>query len=437
VTASRIPSSSSYQEHWPSILSHNRSAQERSESSKDDFGQTFREQLSTGDETSAPAKLVPVPQNPSSNEKTAGQPVIASEGAPEKAQRAIEQTALNNVASAKLPTLPTGLTQVKAPSRAKTATGINDTSSAGKEPGKISSRNKPESGDPQAEGPDLPLNGPQIALLLPHRDDADSEADDAERPTAEIHGSNQVDGTDAASSTDQISGDLAIGMRINPTNSDTSEMQGKSGSVEGTTAQNTAGFHNQVQMAATVEPQHRHEADASTGTGAIAATQAGVSSQTEKASQTAEEDKSTHSADFETELNKFRNEPVRGAHVQIADAENQRVDIRLQERGGTLSVTVRSSDSTLARTLQDHAPELNARLSAEHFRTELWTPSSNKSPQERSGGNGGQGQEQGEAAQREQSQGQKRRQDQEPEWIAEFENHPAAFQKRIDYTWHQ
>jgi hypothetical protein len=87
--------------------------------------------------------------------------------------------------------------------------------------------------------------------------------------------------------------------------------------------------------------------------------------------------------------------------------------------------------------LQEHAPELNARLSAEHFRTELWTPSLNRSSQERSSsGHGGQNPEHSDAGESP-DQGQKRKQNQEPEWIAEFESHPAAFQKRIDYTWHQ
>jgi hypothetical protein len=226
-------------------------------------------------------------------------------------------------------------------------------------------------------------------------------------------------------------------MRISPSSSDTSQSQGQNDPADASVVQATTSQHSQTELARAVEPQQRHEVDNTTRTaGTMTATQSGVLRETEKAAQ-AEEGKSTHSADFEAEFNKFRGEPVRGAHVQITGAENQRVDIRLQERAGTLSVSVRSNDSTLARTLQDHSPELNTRLSAEHFRTELWTPSSNKTQQERgSSANSGQGQQQGDA-QREQEQGRKGRQNQTPEWIKELENDPTAFQKRIEYTWHR
>ena len=142
-------------------------------------------------------------------------------------------------------------------------------------------------------------------------------------------------------------------------------------------------------------------------------------------------------SDFETELNKFRSaEPVRGAHVQISGADSQRVDIRLIERAGTLSVAVRSSDSTLTRSLQEHAPELNASLHLEHFHTELWTPESTKSSsQQQSSGNpsgnsysGGSGNN---------PQQQNRKNQQQPEWSDEIESHSATLQNRIEYTWHQ
>jgi hypothetical protein len=66
--------------------------------------------------------------------------------------------------------------------------------------------------------------------------------------------------------------------------------------------------------------------------------------------------------------------PVRDVRVQLSGEGNQRVDMHLIERGGTLSVSVRSSDETLTRSLQDNLPDLNTRLSARHFQTETWMP---------------------------------------------------------------
>ncbi len=432
MSESRISSSTSYEAHWPSILSHNRSAQQRSDSSQADFGEAFREQLSASDQASRATKAVQVPPDRSGNEKS-GSPSREASGATSNAQQATAQSAPSNANHAKTVGLPKNLSQAKTLlPQTKTTVGNNAASSTGKESRKISSRSETESGDPQADVAGLPLKGEQTTAALSAGDDI-SDADDEESAPGETQWSNEVDGIDGASSPGPVAGDLAMAMRISSESPDSTRMQGQSGDVEGTAAQNIAGLHSQAQMAATLEPQQRHEPDVPPAAGAIAITQSSASAQTEKSGQT-EESASTHSSDFEAEFNKFRNEPVRGAHVQIAGAENQRVDIRLQERGGALAVTVRSNDSALAGALQDHAPELNARLSVEHFRTELWTP------QQRSGGSGGQNQERSAAGEREQvgqGQGQKGKQNQEPEWVKEFENRPAAFQKRIDYTWHQ
>lgn len=67
-------------------------------------------------------------------------------------------------------------------------------------------------------------------------------------------------------------------------------------------------------------------------------------------------------------------EPLRHVRVQLAGEGNQHVDMRLIERGGTLSVSVRSTDETLTRNLQQNLPQLNARLATQHFQTEAWTP---------------------------------------------------------------
>lgn len=81
--------------------------------------------------------------------------------------------------------------------------------------------------------------------------------------------------------------------------------------------------------------------------------------------------------------------PVRNIRVQLSGEGNQQVDMRLVERGGTLSVSVRSTDETLTRSLQENLPELNTRLTAQHFQAETWLPGRGVSTD--SGGNGSSG----------------------------------------------
>jgi hypothetical protein len=81
--------------------------------------------------------------------------------------------------------------------------------------------------------------------------------------------------------------------------------------------------------------------------------------------------------------------PVRNIRVQLSGEGNQQVDMRLVERGGTLSVSVRSTDETLTRSLQENLPELNTRLTAQHFQAETWLPGRGVSTD--SGGSGGSG----------------------------------------------
>ncbi len=66
--------------------------------------------------------------------------------------------------------------------------------------------------------------------------------------------------------------------------------------------------------------------------------------------------------------------PLRAVRVQLAAEGNQRVDLTLVERAGALSVSVRSADSNLARSLQEHLPDLSARLGEQRYQTETWTP---------------------------------------------------------------
>ncbi|MGH9582336.1 MAG: hypothetical protein ACRD4O_05320, partial [Bryobacteraceae bacterium] len=65
---------------------------------------------------------------------------------------------------------------------------------------------------------------------------------------------------------------------------------------------------------------------------------------------------------------------LRVLRVQFTGDNNQRVDVRLGDAGGALRVSVRSTDAALTQTLQDHLPELTARLGEQQFHTEVWMP---------------------------------------------------------------
>jgi hypothetical protein len=71
-------------------------------------------------------------------------------------------------------------------------------------------------------------------------------------------------------------------------------------------------------------------------------------------------------------------QPVRTVQVQLAGEGEGRVDLRLVEHAGGLSVSVRASDSALTRGLQDNLPELSARLAAEKYDTHTFLPSANE-----------------------------------------------------------
>lgn len=143
------------------------------------------------------------------------------------------------------------------------------------------------------------------------------------------------------------------------------------------------------------------------------------------------------------ELPSQPSEPLRAVRVQLATEGNQRVDLTLVERAGALSVAVRSADSNLTRTLQEHLPDLSARLTGEHYQTELWTPraeppvassapgdSSNRNFE--SGGNR-QGGQNGNS--NPQQQGKQR--DDAPEWLPELMASGKTLPTRREYLWVQ
>ena len=86
-------------------------------------------------------------------------------------------------------------------------------------------------------------------------------------------------------------------------------------------------------------------------------------------------------------------EPVHSVRLQLSGENDQRVDVRLVEQGGSLALSVRSSDSALTRTLQDRLPELNDRLAEQHYQSEVWLPQA--AANATAAGQGQQGQESG------------------------------------------
>jgi hypothetical protein len=68
-------------------------------------------------------------------------------------------------------------------------------------------------------------------------------------------------------------------------------------------------------------------------------------------------------------------QPVRTVQLQLAGEGAGRVDLRLVEHAGGLSLSVRATDTVLTRGLQDNLPELSARLAAERYQTHTFLPS--------------------------------------------------------------
>ncbi len=73
---------------------------------------------------------------------------------------------------------------------------------------------------------------------------------------------------------------------------------------------------------------------------------------------------------------------VRTLQLQLGGTGDQRVDLRLVEHAGGLSVSVRASDSSLTRGLQDNLPELSSRLAAEQYQTQTWLPAAGQTSAE-------------------------------------------------------
>ena len=136
--------------------------------------------------------------------------------------------------------------------------------------------------------------------------------------------------------------------------------------------------------------------------------------------------------------------PLRSMQVQINGQDNLRIDLRLVERSGTLSMSVRSPDGTLNRTLQDHLPELMTKLTDQAAQAEWWTPKTQTADSANGSGSGGGSKEDSSGSQGQQSQSgqdsgrqQSGRQSNQPKWVDELAalgNSKTTIKETI---WHQ
>jgi hypothetical protein len=136
--------------------------------------------------------------------------------------------------------------------------------------------------------------------------------------------------------------------------------------------------------------------------------------------------------------------PLRSMQVQINGRDNQRVDLRLVERAGTLSMSVRSLDGTLNRNLQDHLPELITKLADQPGEAEWWTPKTQTAEGGSGSGTGGGSKEDSSASQGQQNQTgadsgrqQGGRQSNQPRWVEELAALGNSNTTKKETIWHQ
>jgi hypothetical protein len=77
---------------------------------------------------------------------------------------------------------------------------------------------------------------------------------------------------------------------------------------------------------------------------------------------------------------------VKALQVQITGDGDQKVDLKLVEKSGALMMSVRSSDASLTKALQQNLPDLTTKLNDQQIRAEWWRPDS---PQAESSANSG------------------------------------------------
>jgi hypothetical protein len=119
---------------------------------------------------------------------------------------------------------------------------------------------------------------------------------------------------------------------------------------------------------------------------------------------------------------------VSDVRLQVAGSDDQRVDVRVMDRGGELRVSVRADDPSLVRSLQDNVADLSTRLDQAHFQSEVWTPRAQAISQTDSASTGGRTSSNGGETFGRDGHGQQQngRQQQQPSWVDDFEESPTG-----------
>jgi len=134
-------------------------------------------------------------------------------------------------------------------------------------------------------------------------------------------------------------------------------------------------------------------------------------------------------------------QPVKTVQVQINGADDQKVDLKLVEKSGALTMSVRSSDAALTKSLQQNLPDLTTRLSDQQIRAEWWRPDTQQpdlpknSGNSSSGGNSSANQDQGNQNKGNSGQ-QGGRSTPQPEWLEDLSSSKNSTQNGTQFTWH-
>ena len=356
-------------------------AQESTSSTDHDFGQTLRDHLLAGSrDTAKEDKAAQKKQTDTERPSDTASPSSSKAAGQQKDDRSTSPKIVANLPASK----------TNAPGKANESdkgNGHGSAPSGNTAPSLTRAQHKTAQPDQPADDSQsdrAPLSGDGQDAFL-NASAAGSQAISAFEPAENPPAANpsdeslQVDSASPLLPTVVPIGDLALAMRISTATS--SPAVTLPGVAQRGVGLNSLGSpHSQISSAGvSTEAQPRRVSEATQLTGFAAGGEDGAWNTEPPKSGTADSTHATHPADFEAELQKYQNEPVRAAHVQIAGADNQQVNIHLFERAGTLSVSVKSGDNALTKAIQDHVPELNARLASNHFRTEFWTPDTTNS----------------------------------------------------------
>jgi hypothetical protein len=124
---------------------------------------------------------------------------------------------------------------------------------------------------------------------------------------------------------------------------------------------------------------------------------------------------------------------VRDIRLELSGGE-QRVEVRLMERGGEVHVAVRTPDTQLAGALRENLPSLSARLEQTGMRTESWHGGTDAAAERRTEAAQSSRGESGDTQERSNSQGREQRDD-NPRRSRETEGQPHRRAKGTSFSW--